>query len=217
MVRHPRACYIVHPSLSLEMVTPENSLDAGIHCARKSASKAVLSRMQLSLETTRPTPHGASRLGQTMCAWSVKPRRTLSRHWRDAMIFGHTAIAMHGMSTPPPCFSCFFLCFVFNVSRSISHLLTAQKVPAVIVIRTHGGPQKPRIPLCLHTISGSDYYPNFPRNSKMRHFCRRGPIRCFVGPIDHRRYYFRGVHTNQDPIWCAKIWLYTFFGVRRGS
>ena len=29
--------------------------------------------MQLTLHATRPTPHGASRLVQATCAWSVKP------------------------------------------------------------------------------------------------------------------------------------------------
>ena len=67
-----------------------------------SASQAVLSRMQLTLYATRPTPHGASRLVQAMSAWSAKTRRAPSRHYRDAMVYGHTTTVMHGMSTPNP-------------------------------------------------------------------------------------------------------------------
>ena len=37
-------------------------------CARKFASKAVLSRMQLTLQATRTTRHGGSRLVQAMSA-----------------------------------------------------------------------------------------------------------------------------------------------------
>ena len=37
-----------------------------------------------------------------MSAWSVKPRRAPSRHFRDARGYGHTTTAMHDMSTPPP-------------------------------------------------------------------------------------------------------------------
>ena len=36
--------------------------------ARKSASRTLLSGMQLTLHATRPTPHGASRLVQAMSA-----------------------------------------------------------------------------------------------------------------------------------------------------
>ena len=41
---------------------------------RKSASPAVLSRMQLTLHATRRTPHDASRLVQALSAWSMKTR-----------------------------------------------------------------------------------------------------------------------------------------------
>ena len=58
--------------------------------------------MQLTLNTTHLTPHGASRLVQVMSAWSVKTRRAPSRHCRDARVYGHTTTAMHGMRTPPP-------------------------------------------------------------------------------------------------------------------
>ena len=68
--------------------------------ARKSASKAVRSRIQITLHATRPTPHGASLLLQAMSAWSVKARRAPSRHCRDRRVHGHTTTATD-MSTPP--------------------------------------------------------------------------------------------------------------------
>ena len=68
----------------------------------KPPSKAVLSRMQLTLHATRPTPHGASRLVPAMSAWSVKTRCAPSRHFRDARVYGHTTTFMHDMSTPHP-------------------------------------------------------------------------------------------------------------------
>ena len=71
-------------------------------CARKSASKAVFSRIQFTLHATRPTPHGASRLVQAVSAGSVKTRRAPSRHWRHARVYGHTTTAIYDMSTPPP-------------------------------------------------------------------------------------------------------------------
>ena len=46
-----------------------------------------LSRMQLTLYATRPPPHGASRLVQAMCAWSVKTRHAPSRHFRGAGVY----------------------------------------------------------------------------------------------------------------------------------
>ena len=71
--------------------------------ARKSASQAVLSRMQLTLHATRRTPHGASCLVLAMSARSVKTRRAPSRHCRDARVYGHTTTAMHDNDyTPPP-------------------------------------------------------------------------------------------------------------------
>ena len=48
------------------------------------------------------TSHGASRLVQAMSAWLVKAQRAPSRHSRDARVYGHTATAMHNLSTPPP-------------------------------------------------------------------------------------------------------------------
>ena len=79
--------------------------------ATKSASQAVLSGMQLTLEaTTRRTPHGALRfwcrrfalLVQVMSAWSVQTRRAPSRYCRDTRVYGHTTTAMHGNEYTPP-------------------------------------------------------------------------------------------------------------------
>ena len=89
----------------LEVATRENAsnlLDAVIHMQKKSASKAVLRRLQLSLHATRPTPHGASRLEQAMSPWSVKTGRAASRHSGDGRVYGHTTTVMHdGERTPP--------------------------------------------------------------------------------------------------------------------
>ena len=70
--------------------------------AKKSASQAVLSRMQLTLHATRRTPHGAPCLVLAMSTWPVKSRRALSRHCRDVRVYGHTTTAVHGVSNPPP-------------------------------------------------------------------------------------------------------------------
>ena len=94
MVRYARGSYRVNRLLSLEVATPENKSVRCCHpYARKSASKAVLSRKQLTLATRR-TPHGASRLVQAMSAWWVKTRRAPSRHFRDARVYAHTTTAM---------------------------------------------------------------------------------------------------------------------------
>ena len=51
------------------------------------------------------TPHGASRMVQlAMSAWWVRIRRAPSRRCRDGRLYGHTTMAMHDMSTPPPSF-----------------------------------------------------------------------------------------------------------------
>ena len=70
-------------------------------CARKSASQAVLSRMQLTLHVTRRTPHAASRLVLAMTVWSVKTRLAPSRHCRDARVYGRTTTAMHDNEYTP--------------------------------------------------------------------------------------------------------------------
>ena len=97
--------YIINPLLSLEVDTPKDkSIHGRYHpYARKSALKAVLSRMQLTLYATRPTPQGASRLVQAMSAGSVKTRRAPSRYCRYARVYGHTTTVMHNIAyTPPP-------------------------------------------------------------------------------------------------------------------
>ena len=57
------------------------------HKVRKSASQVILSRMQITLHATCPTPNGASRLVRAMPAWSAKTRPALSRHYRDARVY----------------------------------------------------------------------------------------------------------------------------------
>ena len=64
--------------------------------------KTILSRKQLTLHATRPTPRGASRLVRAMFAWSVKARRAPSRHCKDARVHGHTTTVKHDMITPHP-------------------------------------------------------------------------------------------------------------------
>ena len=76
----------------------------GTHKVPKSASQAVLSRMQLTLHATRRTPHGASGLAQAMSAWSAESRPAPSRRCRDARVYIHSTTAMHDMSTPPVSF-----------------------------------------------------------------------------------------------------------------
>ena len=67
-----------------------NSLDAVIQqVGCKSTPKAVLSRMQLTLRATRPTPHGDSRLVQAVSAWSVITRRAPSQHRTDSRVYDH--------------------------------------------------------------------------------------------------------------------------------
>ena len=68
----------------------------------KSVLRTVLGRTQFTLRATRRTPHGASRLAQTMSAWLATTRRASSRHSRGARVYGHRTTAMHKLSTPPP-------------------------------------------------------------------------------------------------------------------
>ena len=103
MVRHPRGSYTAYPLTSLEVTTQENkSIHSTLPSIRKSASKAVLSRMQLTLHASCPTPHGASRLAQAMSAWSMETRRAPSRHRRDARVYGHTTTVVHDNEYAPP-------------------------------------------------------------------------------------------------------------------
>ena len=57
----------------------------------------AFSRMQLTLDATRRTPHSASHLMHALFALSVKTRRC-----RDATSYGHATTAMHILSTPTP-------------------------------------------------------------------------------------------------------------------
>ena len=98
IVRRPRGSYIVTPLLTPGSGHTGKQINFFEHChpyARKSASQAVLSRMQLSLHATHRKPHGASSLVLAMSAWSVKSRRAPSQHCRDARVYGHATTAMH--------------------------------------------------------------------------------------------------------------------------
>ena len=78
-----------------------NSLKLSSIC--KSASQAVLGKMQFTLHATRRTPHGASRLVQAMSACSVKTRHAPSRQSRDARVYGQYDYGhAQKLSTPPP-------------------------------------------------------------------------------------------------------------------
>ena len=55
--------------------TPSSDTQESTHKAWDSASQVVLSRMLLTLRSTRRTNHGASCLMWAMFAWSVKPLR----------------------------------------------------------------------------------------------------------------------------------------------
>ena len=65
---------VVYPLQSLKWSHQKtNQLIRRCHpYARESASRAVLTRMQLTPHATRPTPHGASGLVKALCARSVK-------------------------------------------------------------------------------------------------------------------------------------------------
>ena len=87
--------------------------------ARKSASQAVLSRMQLTLDATHRTPHGASRLVLAISAWSVKIRRAPSRHCRDARVDGRTTTATHDNEYTTQCkWSTWCHCSALLVAKS---------------------------------------------------------------------------------------------------
>ena len=55
--------------------------------------------MQLTLQATRRTPHGASRFVLAMSAWWVKTRRAPSGHCRDARVYGYTTTAVHDVAS----------------------------------------------------------------------------------------------------------------------
>ena len=71
---------------------PPNQFEAAIHMqeskVRKSASQVILSRMQLTLHTTRRTPQGALRFVHAVTAWSVKARGAQSQHRINARVNG---------------------------------------------------------------------------------------------------------------------------------
>ena len=96
-----------------------NSLKLSQVC--KSASQAVLSRMHPTLNETRRTPHGASRLVQAMPPWSGKTRRAPSRHSRDARVYGHTTTAMREYRVHPPPGSLAYLADARNAICSLFH------------------------------------------------------------------------------------------------
>ena len=68
----------------------------------KSASQAVLSKMQLTLHETPRPPHGPSRLVQAMSAWSVKTRNAHCRDARVYTIWSHYYGHAQTKFTPPP-------------------------------------------------------------------------------------------------------------------
>ena len=93
---------VTHPSHSINSFAAVTHMQERMHKVPKSASQAVLSRMQITLHATRPTPHGASRLVQAMAACSLRTRRAPSRHCRDARVYGNTTQPYMTMSTPLP-------------------------------------------------------------------------------------------------------------------
>ena len=75
--------------------TPDQCIRRCHPYARKSATQAVLSMMQLALHATRQMPHSASPLTLAMSTWSLKTRIAPPRHCRDSRVYGHTTMAMH--------------------------------------------------------------------------------------------------------------------------
>ena len=58
--------------------------------------------MQVTLHATRSTPHGGSRLMQTISVCAVKTRRAPFRHCTDARVYGHATTTIHDKITLPP-------------------------------------------------------------------------------------------------------------------
>ena len=71
LVRQARTEYAPPPLLSILSKLSSNC---------KFASLSVNSKVQLTLHSTLPAPHGDSWLVQAVSAWSVKARRILCRH-----------------------------------------------------------------------------------------------------------------------------------------
>ena len=92
-------CFALSHSLceSRRRPPPLSLSSAAVYARRTSIPlpQAVLSRMQLTLHTTRRIRRGASRLLPVMSAWSVKTRRAPSRHCRDARVHVHATTALH--------------------------------------------------------------------------------------------------------------------------
>ena len=69
----------------------------------KSASQAVLGKMQLILHVPHRTPHGAPRLVQlTLFSWSVNTRHAPSRYCSNARVYDHTTTTMHEIEYVSP-------------------------------------------------------------------------------------------------------------------
>ena len=115
----PRSLYMVKgtheavtetsPLLSMGVATQEKEVDLYFirrcypHAGKSASAAPVLSGMQLTLPTTRRTPHVASPSAQAVSAASGKTRRAPSRHCTDetGSIRGHTTTDMYNnISTP---------------------------------------------------------------------------------------------------------------------
>ena len=112
MVMHPRGSYIVDLLLSLEVATPESKSNSSRTLSPAfeespphSNTRFLVGCSSPPFHATRRAPHGASHAQGyvAMSAWSVKTRRSPSRHCRDARVYGHTATTMHDI--------CQILCF----------------------------------------------------------------------------------------------------------
>ena len=85
-----------HPGKYINSLTPSS-------ICKSAFKKTVLSRIQLTLDATHPTPHGASRMVQAMSACLVgETRRAPSRDCGGAWDYGHTTAAMRDIEYPPP-------------------------------------------------------------------------------------------------------------------
>ena len=77
-------------------------MQKSMHKVWKSASRTILSRIQLTRHATRQTLHSASRLVHAMSAWSAKTRCAPFRHIIGMRkVNGLKITAMRKMSTPP--------------------------------------------------------------------------------------------------------------------
>ena len=98
-VRHPRGSYDSVPSAvsgSGHTRKTNQLIRRSRPCARMSAPKAILSRLQVTHHATCPTPHGASHLVQAMSTWSVKVRRV---PFGNVGIRGSVVIRLHSCIT----------------------------------------------------------------------------------------------------------------------